>query len=131
MSDLSSPGVSTPSKGALWTGRAITGLIAVMFLLSGVMKLKGGPDLAKNIAPLGLREVMIFPLGIVELACVALYVIPQTTIVGAILLTGYLGGAICTHWRVGDAFPIQVVLGVLVWIGVCLREPRLGWLFRR
>ena len=68
---------------------------------------------------------MIVPLSILELSCVLIYAIPSTSILGAILLTGYLGGAICTHWRVGDPFVVQAILGVLVWVGLYLREERL------
>jgi hypothetical protein len=78
---------------------------------------------------LGFPESVIVGLGIVLLACVILYVIPGTSILGAILLTGYLGGAVASHVRVGDPlfshvlFPVY--LGVLVWGGLFLREPRL------
>ena len=68
---------------------------------------------------------MLMPLAILELTCVVIYLIPATSIVGAILLTGFLGGTICTHWRVGDPFYIQIALGILVWLGVYLREDRL------
>jgi len=68
---------------------------------------------------------MITRIAILEVICVALYLIPQVSIVGAILLTGYIGGAISTHLRVSEAVIIQVALGVLVWGGLYLREPRL------
>jgi len=68
---------------------------------------------------------MITRIAILEVTCVALYLIPQVSVVGAILLTGYLGGAISTHLRVSEAVVIQVALGVLVWGGLYLREPRL------
>jgi hypothetical protein len=68
---------------------------------------------------------MVLPLAILEGACVVIYLIPATSVLGAILLTGFIGGAICTHWRVGDAFFIQAALGVLVWLGLYLREGRL------
>ena len=96
-----------------------------MLTMSGVMKLVGGPELAEGIEHLGLPESMVVPLAILELTCVVLYLIPATSVVGAILLTGYMGGAICTHWRVGDPFWMQAVIAVLVWLGITLREPRL------
>jgi len=68
---------------------------------------------------------MLTPLSILELACAVVYLIPATSVLGAILLTGYIGGAICTHWRVGDQFFIQVALGIFVWLGIYLREDRL------
>lgn len=74
---------------------------------------------------LGWPGPMITRIAILEVTCVALYLIPQVSVVGAILLTGYLGGAISTHLRVSEAVVIQVALGVLVWGGLYLREPRL------
>lgn len=65
------------------------------------------------------------PIGLVELACTAIYVIPRTSVLGAILLTGYLGGATATHVRVGEPFFALIVLGVLVWGGLFFRDPRL------
>jgi hypothetical protein len=89
------------------------------------MKFVGGEQLTQGMAHLGLPEAMILPLGILELACVVVYLIRPTSILGAILLTGYLGGAICTHWRVGDPVYTQVLIGILVWLGLYLRETRL------
>ena len=109
----------------VWTGRVISVLASLLFVVSAAMKLKGGPELAQGMAHLGLPDSMLVPLTILELSCVAVYLIPPTSVLGAILLTGYIGGAICTHWRVGDVFVVQIVLGMLVWLGVYLREPRL------
>lgn len=115
----------TPSKAIVWTGRVISILISLLFLFSGAMKLKGGPELAQGMAHLGLPESMVLPLAILEITCVVLYLIPQTSVVGAILLTGFLGGAMCTHWRVGDAFYLHIVVGILIWLALYLRESRL------
>ena len=76
-------------------------------------------------AHLGLPESMVMPLAILEISRTAIYLIPPTSVLGAILLSGYIGGAICTHWRVGDPFFVQIALGILVWVGLYLREPRL------
>src|SRR5262245_36934456 len=89
------------------------------------MKIKGGPALAEGLAHLGLPETMMMPLAILEAACAVIYLIPATAVVGAILLTGFIGGALCTHWRVGDPFFIHIVLGILVWLALYLRESRL------
>lgn len=113
------------SGRVVWVGRVITGLASLLFLFSAVMKLVGGADLKEGIAHLGLPESMVVPLAILEMACTVVYLIPATSVLGAILLTGYIGGAICTHWRVGDPFFLQVVVGALVWLGIYLREPRL------
>jgi hypothetical protein len=89
------------------------------------MKLMGGPEVAQGMAHLGLPESMVLPLAILELSVVVIYLIAPTAVLGAILLTGYIGGAILTHWRVGDPFFLHPVLGILVWLGLYLREPRL------
>jgi DoxX-like protein len=117
--------VAAPAGKIVWTGRVISALVSLVFLFSAFMKLKGGPELAEGMAHLGLPESMVVPLAILELSCVVVYLIPQTAVLGAILVTGYIGGALCTHWRVGDVFVVHVVLGILVWLGLYLREPRL------
>jgi len=89
------------------------------------MKLQGGPELSKGMAHVGLPESLVVPLAILEITCVVVYLIPMTAVLGAILLTGYLGGAICTHLRVGDPYFVQIALGILVWLGIYLRENRL------
>lgn len=109
----------------VWAGRVVSILACLLFLFSAFIKLKGGPDLEKGFAHLGLPISIAVPLGILEAACLVLYLIPASSILGAILLSGYVGGAICTHWRVGDPVWVQIVLGVFVWLGVYLQEPRL------
>ena len=109
----------------VWVGRVISIVASLLFLLSAFLKIRGGPELAKGIAHLGLPESMILPLSILEISCVVIYLIPPTSVLGAILLTGYIGGAICTHWRVGDPFIVQILVGVFVWLGLYLREDRL------
>jgi hypothetical protein len=109
----------------VWVGRVISILASLMFLMSAFLKLKDGPDVIKGIAHLGLPESMLAPLAVLEISCVVIYLIPATSVFGAILLTGYVGGAICTHWRVGDPFYGQILLGILVWLGIYLREDRL------
>jgi hypothetical protein len=76
-------------------------------------------------AHLGLPETMIQPLAILELSCALIYWIPMTSVIGGILLAGYMGGTICVHWRVGDDFYTHIALGVAVWIGLWLRDARL------
>ncbi len=115
----------------VWTGRVLSVLSAFPFLMSAVMKLKGGPDLDKGMEHLGLPGSMVLPLAILELTCTVVYLIPMTSVLGAVLLTGYMGGAICTHWRVGDPFFVQIILGMVVWLGLYLREDRLRSLLPR
>lgn len=109
----------------VWVGRVISILLSLLFAMSGLMKLKGGAEVISGMVHLGLPESLILPLGILELLCVVIYLIPATSVVGAILLTGYIGGAICAHVRVGDPFFMQIALGICVWLGLYLRENRL------
>lgn len=113
------------SRKVIWIARVISILVSLVFIFSAVMKFMGGPEVAQGMAHLGLGERMVIPLAILELACVVVYLIPPTAVLGAVLLTGYLGGAILTHWRVGDPFYAPIVLGLLIWLGIYLREDRL------
>ena len=115
---------STPTA-AKWTGRVLSGLVGLAFLASAIGKFVGGAGLEDGFAHLGLPMEIQYPLAILELVVAIIYLIPQTAVLGAILLTGYIGGAICTHWRVGDVFIVQIVIGVLIWLGVFLRDRRL------
>jgi DoxX-like protein len=116
------------SKKMLWTGRIISALPVLFLLVDGVMKLIKPAVVVEATVKLGYPETVILPLGIVLLACTVLYVIPRTATLGAILLTGYLGGAVATHVRVGEGmfsivFPI--IFGVLIWGGLYLRDKQL------
>jgi len=108
-----------------WAGRVVSALVALVFAFSALMKLMGGAEVKQVMGHLGLPETLIIPLAILEVSCVVIYLIPATSVLGAIFLTGYMGGAICTHLRVGDPFVIQITLGVFVWLGLYLRENRL------
>jgi hypothetical protein len=114
-----------PSKVSVWAGWIMGVVPALMLLMSGVMKFLQPPEVAEGFTHLGWDLSLAVPLGIVEIACVLIYLIPRTAILGAILLTGYLGGAIATHVRLHEVFMIQAALGVLFWGGLWLREPRL------
>src|SRR5438105_598469 len=113
------------TKKMMWTGRIISALSILIFIPSAIFKFIDGPEIVKSFAHLGLPMKMAIPLGILELSVVIIYLIPQTAVLGAILLTGYLGGTICTHWRVGDPFYVNIVIGILIWLGIYLREGRL------
>jgi DoxX-like family len=117
------------SKKTLWTGRIFSGLVAAFLLLDAVMHLMKPAPVVEAFAKLGFPLRLAVTVGIVELVCVVLYVIPRTSILGAILLTGYLGGAIATQLPTGNSlfgevlFPIYI--GVIVWGGIYLRDERL------
>lgn len=112
----------------IWVGRILSGLPALFLLIDGVMKLIKPVIVVETTVKLGYPESVITGLGIVLLACTILYLIPRTAVLGAILLTGYLGGAVATHVRVGEeVFPIifPLILGTLLWGGLYLRNERL------
>ena len=109
----------------VWTGRVLTGVVSLLFFFSAAMKFVGGAEVKEGMAHLGLPESMTIPLGILEAACTVIYLIPATSVLGAILLAGYMGGAICTHWRVGDPFVGQIAIALVIWLAIYLREPRL------
>ncbi len=114
-----------PSKAALWTGRILSAVPVLFLLFSAGMKFAPPQPVLEGMAHLGWPERLAIPLGILELAVTIIYIIPQTAVLGAILITGYLGGATASHVRLGEAWIMPVLLGVLVWLGLYLRDPRL------
>ena len=122
-------GISAPvkplvSKGAYWTGWVLGIVPCLLLVFSAVMKLLRPPAVIEGFVKLGYAAQLAVPIGIVELSCTILYLIPRTAVLGAILLTGYLGGAIATHVRAGEAFIPAAIPGVLLWLGLFLRDPR-------
>lgn len=113
------------SKKMFWAGWIVSGLVIAMLIFSGAMKLAMPGEVGKEFIRLGYPEKAALTIGIVELACVVVYAIPATSVLGAILLTGYLGGATATHVRLEEGFAGPVIGGVLVWLGVFLRDARL------
>jgi hypothetical protein len=117
------------SKKRLWTGRILSALVAALLALDAVIKFMKPPPVVEAFAHLGWPISLAIVLGIILLTCTAIYAIPRTSVLGAILLTGYLGGAVATHLRAGDPlfshalFPVY--LGVLIWGALFLREDRL------
>ena len=122
---MSSPNSASPSTTILWTGRLLSWLPMLLFGFSAFSKLAHPPQLDEGFAHLGIPLTQAFGLGVLELSCAVIYLVPRTSVLGAILLTGYLGGAIQTHLRVGDPWVVQAILGVVVWAGLTLREPKL------
>jgi hypothetical protein len=114
------------SKPALWTGRIFSGVIGLFLLLDGVMKLVKPPQVVEATVALGLPETTILPLGIILLISTVTYLIPRTAALGAILLTGYLGGAVCIHLRNAHGpleIGLPIVFGIILWAGLYLRDP--------
>ena len=112
-------------KKMLWVGYILSALPTLLLLFSGVMKLVKPPSVMEGFVRLGYDESLALGIGLVELVCTILYLVPRTSVLGAILLTGYLGGATATHLRIGEPYYAAVLLGVLVWGGLFLREERL------
>jgi hypothetical protein len=114
------------SKAMVWTGRVLSALPVLLLLFSATTKLIPPTEPVNPADQMGIPAHLFFWIGITELVCVVLYVIPQTAVLGAILLTGYLGGAVMTHLRAGDGFFFApVVVGVIVWLGLYLRDRRI------
>lgn len=117
-----------PSKAALWGGYIISGLVSLFLLFDGIMKLVKPAPIVEATTQLGYPEGTIVGMRIALIISMILYIIPQTSVLGAILLTGYLGGAVATHVRVqGPVFNIvfPVIFGILIWGALYLRNLRL------
>lgn len=120
---------STISNSSLWAGRILSGLAALFMTFDGVIHVLRIPPVVQGFSQLGFPLSVSVPLGIIELICVAVYLYPRTSVLGAILLTGYLGGAIATQVRISAPlfstmlFPIYVAL--FVWGGLYLRDDKL------
>jgi DoxX-like family len=117
------------SKKRVWTGRGISAFLALFLVFDSVIKFIKPAPVVEAFAHLGLPASLSVGIGILLLACTAVYLIPNTSVLGAILLTGYLGGAVAIHLRAGDPlfshvlFPVY--MGVLLWAGIFLRDDRL------
>ena len=114
-------------KGLLWTGRVVSGLAAMFFLVDGAMKLFKPAVVVDATRQLGYPESQIVGIGVLLLTCTLLYIFPRTSIAGAILLTGYLGGAVASQLRAGNGWfnvVFPVIFGALVWGGLWLRDIR-------
>lgn len=128
---LASIETAAPSKSRLLTGRILSTLTVLFLIMDIAFKFIRPipPQVLQSMAKLGFEPSLLTTIGILLLVCTVLYVIPRTSVLGAVLLTGYLGGAVSVHLRVGNPlfgyvlFPVY--LGVLMWAGLCLREPRL------
>ena len=120
---------SSLSKKSLWAGRIITGLVAAFLVFDAVIHIMKPAPVVEAFAKLNFPIRFAVPLGIIELVCILLYVIPRTSILGAIFLTGYLGGAIAIQLPTGNPFFGEVVfpayIAVFLWGGIYLRDERL------
>jgi len=117
----------------VWAGRALTALCLPPFLMGIFMMMTKNPQVIEGMAKYGWPASSIGTILTLEAGCLVLYLIPQTAVLGALLLTGYLGGAVATHLRAGEPPTAALVVAVMAWGGLYLREPRLRELlpFRR
>lgn len=112
-------------KGLTVIGLVLTVLLSLLLTFSAVMKFLRPPEMIEQFeSVLGYPARLAVPIGIVELLCVVLFLVPRTAPLGAVMLTGYLGGAIATHVRIGDPFITPVIVGVVVWLALFMRDAR-------
>jgi len=120
---------SIPSRGGLWAGRILTGFVVLFLVVDACMKIVFVTQVRQASVQLGWPTEAVIPLGILLLTCALLYAYPRTAFLGAVLLTGYLGGAVATHWRIGNPLLTHTLFGVYVgvamWAGLYLRDARL------
>ncbi len=121
---INTPNTPVPAK-MLWAGYVMSALPVLALAMSAIMKFVQPAPVVQGFAHFGYATDAAFRLGVVEAACTIVYIIPQTSILGAILLTGFLGGATATTFRVGDSWAMAVLMGILLWGGLFMREPRL------
>jgi DoxX-like protein len=124
---LTAPAVRRLSMWMTWAGRVISVLPVFILLSSARWKLTHNPWYVAEWKRIGYAESAVSGIGLVQVACVVLYLIPQTAVLGTVLLTGYLGGAIASYVRMGEPYPVLVPLStcLLAWAGIYLRERRL------
>ena len=125
---------STTTRSATaktWVARVVGSLLVLFLLIDGAGKVLRLAPYVEGTARVGYPASCLIPLGLVLLACTILYVVPRTAILGAVLLTGYLGGATATHVRMGEPFFFPVVFGVLLWACLYMRDKRVRLLLPR
>jgi hypothetical protein len=116
----------TPKPWLLWTGRILSALPVLMMTFAAAMAFARTPQVVEGMSKFGYPESTLFIVAVLELGSALIYAIPRTAVLGAILMTGYLGGAIATHLRVGDpGWPTALMLGIFVWGGLYLRDERI------
>jgi hypothetical protein len=119
------PIATISERWMLWIGRSLSALVILGMAVSASMKFAQPPQVLEMFTgKFGYHQEVLVVLGVVELLCALLYAIPRTAVLGAVLLTGYLGGAVATHVRVADVFVIPLFLGVIAWGGLYFRDER-------
>ncbi len=109
----------------VWTGRALSAVPVFLLVVTGGFALTRAPQVVEGMARFGYPESKIVLVAVLEIASALIYAFPRTAVLGAILMTGYLGGAVATHVRIGDpGYPMALLMGTLVWAGLYLRDER-------
>jgi hypothetical protein len=117
---------SLQEKWMTWTGRVLSAIPVLGLLTSATFVLAHALQIVESMKKFGFSEDKLFLIAILEIVSALVYAFPRTAVLGAILMTGYFGGAVATHIRVGDpGYPTAIVLGIFVWGGLYLRDPRL------
>ena len=115
-----------PKRGMIWTGRVLSAIPVLLLAMSATFKFAHAPQVIEKMSKLGYPESKLPLIAVLEIGSALIYAFPRTAVLGAILMTGFLGGAVATHVRIGDpGYPIVVVAGILVWAGLYLRDERL------
>jgi len=118
------PAVPSSNK-MIWAGYIVSGLIVLMLLAGSIFGILKAAEMAPQMAKYGFPEGMSMKVNILCIICALIYAFPRTAVLGAILLTGYFGGAVITHLRVGEPFWIPILVSVLAWGGIFLRDEKL------
>jgi hypothetical protein len=120
---------ASPERGRLWASRIISGLVSLFLAFDLIAKLIQQPDAVKATAELGFPDGTLVLLGAIQLVCLIAYLIPRTAVIGAVLWTGYLGGALATHLRTGGpafSFVFPLLVAAMLWGGLYLRDARVA-----
>ena len=113
-------------RWTVWVGRILSALCVLLLLYSGQFKFHAPPEIVQAFtSKYGYPAGSLVPIGVLEVSCALLYAIPQTAVLGAILVTTYLGGAVSTHVRASEPWVAPVIVGIVAWIALYLRDPRL------
>ena len=125
MTEASNAFQAAPRRSWVWPGRILSALPVLLMLFSAFLKLANKPEVIEIFSgKYGYPKQTLVPIGVAELACVVIYAIPRTAVLGAVLTTTYLGGAVATHVRAGEVFIGPILTGIFVWAGLYLRDDR-------
>jgi hypothetical protein len=125
VSQTQSVAYPSPSKKVVWTGVILSALPSALFVLTGLYPFINRAATEPGMLHLGYPPHLVLVICTLEIACAIIYMIPRTSVLGAVLVTGYLGGATASHIRIGESPAMPLIVAALVWLGIYLREPRL------